>query len=194
MGMASQYNSTTSARMSLGMAPETNNQIMGMASQTNRTTSAKPSLGMATHTGGTVDKASKRMGMAPQTGQMTVEYKDVLNTYGGVSGNYFPRNPYPQNAAWREQQRHWAGYEPTSLGGMPTGYKFYGNTCGISPTKEEAPFFQRLQNNFPWWEANTNNPQVLRIIQEGVMADFPLPPKLSRRPSTYSVLSRPEPS
>jgi hypothetical protein len=52
----------------------------------------------------------------------------------------------------------------------------------------QGPFCQRLQGNFPWWEKNTQNPEVLDLILNGVAATHQsnLPSSLLKVPCVRS--------
>ena len=44
------------------------------------------------------------------------------------------------------------------------------------------PYFQRLRDRAQWWRQNTADPEVLRVIFQGVATPIPLPSKLSMAP------------
>ena len=56
----------------------------------------------------------------------------------------------------------------------------------VQTEEPQGPFYQRLLQNFPWWEQNTRNPEVLDLILNGVPATFSLPSSLSKVPCVRS--------
>ena len=154
-----------------GMAPQ---KTMGKASQEHMDMASLKNMGM---------EPLKSMGMVPQ---------NTLDRESQIWEKPLLQHSFHQMAQSKVKNRLWqpphGSREPFNgkvCHGMDPCWVI-SNSAGLQQTRIQEPFYKGLRRQAHWWARNTKNPEVLRIIQQGVQADHPLPSKLSKVPCMRS--------